>query len=99
MTTEKRLEKIEETLEKILAILENGIKTKDTPTEDNSVMLYEYIDEWLNEVKAPKIKPKSLSILRNAANIYIKPTIENKPLSKVRTPEMLKGITVCRDTN
>lgn len=95
MTTEKRLEKIEKTLEKILAILENGIKTKDTPTEDNSVMLYEYIDERLNELKAPKIKPKSLSILRNAANIYIKPTIENKPLSKVRTPEMLKAIENC----
>ena len=58
-------------------------------------LLYEYTETWLTTVKAPKIKPKSLSILRNAFKLYIKPAIKDKPLNKVRTPEMLKAIENC----
>ena len=95
MTKNERLKSIENKLDRILEILQNnGIMERATPP-DNSPMLYAYIDEWLDEVKAPKIKPKSLSILRNAANLYIKPVIGDKPLHAVRTPEMLKAIDNC----
>lgn len=95
MTLETRLKSIENKLDVILAILQRGdIIERHTPP-DNSPMLYGYIDKWLDEVKAPAIKPKSLSILRNAANIYIKPQIPDKPLAAVRTPEMLKAIENC----
>ena len=95
MTLETRLKSIESKLDTILAILQNGGTIERHTPPDNAPMLYEYIDKWLDEVKAPKIKPKSLSILRNAANIYIKPQIPDKPLSAVRTPEMLKAIENC----
>ena len=58
-------------------------------------LLYEYTETWLTTVKAPKIKPKSLSILRNAFKLYIKPAIKDKPLNKVRAFEMLKAIENC----
>lgn len=58
-------------------------------------LLYEYTETWLTTVKAPKIKPKSLSILRNAFKLYIKPVIKDKSLNKVRAPEMLKAIESC----
>ncbi|PWM73357.1 MAG: hypothetical protein DBX59_05175 [Bacillota bacterium] len=58
-------------------------------------LLYEYVETWLNTVKAPKIKRKSLNVLKSAFTLYIKPVIKDKPLNKVRTPEMLKAIENC----
>lgn len=95
MTVKTLLKSIENKLDNILAILQYSEQVERHKPPDNSPMLYEYIDEWLDEVKAPQIKPKSLSILRNAANIYIKPQIENKPLAAVRTSDMLKAIENC----
>lgn len=95
MTIDERLKSLENKIDIILAILQSGGTIERQTTPDNAPMLYEYIDKWLDEVKAPKIKPKSLSILRNAANLYIKPQIPDKPLSAVRTPEMLKAIENC----
>lgn len=55
----------------------------------NTPMLYEWLEKWLNEYKAPKIKPKSLAILRSGVENYIKSNIKNKPLDKCRSSEML----------
>lgn len=54
--------------------------------------LYAYLEEWLDKVKAPKIKPKSLKILRSGVERYIKPAIVDKPLSAVRTAEILVAV-------
>ena len=58
-------------------------------------MLYNYLEKWLAECKAPKIKPKSLAVLRSGIERYIKPTIPDKPLTEVRTAEMLNAIENC----
>lgn len=95
MTDKERLKNIENKLDRILEILENnGIVGRKAPP-DNNTMFYAYLDKWLDEVKAPTIKPKSLAVLRSGVERYIKPTIEDKPLHEVRTPEMLKAIESC----
>ena len=95
MTNEERLKSIENKLDRILEILEkNGIVGRKAQP-DKTTMLYAYLDKWIDEVKAPKIKCKSLAVLRSGIERYIKPTIDDKPLHEVRTPEMLKAIESC----
>lgn len=72
---------------------ETVTSTRTAP--ENCPQFYAYVEKWLNEVKAPKIKPKSLNVLKNAFKLYIKPTIKDKPLNEVRTAEMLKAIENC----
>ena len=95
MTLDERLASLENKLDTILFMLQKGGTIERQATPDKSPMLYEYLDKWLDEVKAPTIKPKSLSILRNAVIRYIKPQIPDKPLSAVQTSEMLKAINNC----
>ena len=90
MTTEERLQRIENTLDTILQLLQ-----KDGANAPPAPMLYAYMEKWLAECKAPKIKPKSLAILRSGIERYIKPTIPDKPLTEVRTAEMLNAIENC----
>ena len=90
MTTEERLQRIENTLDTILQLLQkDGANAPPTP------MLYAYMEKWLAECKAPKITPKSLAVLRSGIERYIKPTIPDKPLTEVRTAEMLNAIENC----
>lgn len=94
MTENEYLQAILERLDKII----NALSLHDTSTRtapESCPKLYAYLEEWLTEVKAPKIKPKSLAVLRSGINLYIKPVIANKPLNAVRTPEMLKAIEKC----
>lgn len=94
MTENEYLQAILERLDKII----NALSLHDTRTRtapESCPRLYAYLEEWLTEVKAPKIKPKSLAVLRSGINLYIKPVIANKPLNAVRTPEMLKAIEKC----
>lgn len=95
MTVEERLKNLEIKVDKLLEILQNNVLTEKQTITTDSPMLYAYIEDWLNNVKAPKIKPKSLSILRNAYVYYIKPSIEDKPLHTVRTADMIKAIDSC----
>lgn len=78
-------------LDRIISLLEHT-PTTAAPTVSESPMLYDYLEQWLTEVKAPKIKPKSLAILRSGVDRYIKPVIPDKPIHTVRTSEMLHAI-------
>lgn len=93
MTELEYLQAILERLDSIALLLSQNKTSIQPPAK--CPLLYEYLDEWLNEVKAPQIKPKSLKVLRSAVENYIKPIIANKPLYKVRPPEMLKAIDSC----
>lgn len=95
MTDSERLKKIEKKLDTILEMLEKSGLCKRHISLENCPMLYAYLDTWLNEVKAPKIKSKSLAVLRSGVNYYIKPQIADKPLWQVRTYEMLQAIENC----
>lgn len=90
MTTEERLQRIENTLDTILQLLQ-----KDEANAPSAPMLYDYMEKWLAECKAPKIKPKSLAVLQSGIEKYIKPYIPDKPLTEVRTAEMLNAIECC----
>lgn len=85
------IKRIESKLDRILALLENTTATA-APTVSDSPMLYAYLDEWLTEIKAPKIKPKSLATLRSGIERYIKSEIVDKPIHTVRASEMLTAI-------
>lgn len=89
MNDRERLETIEKKLDIILRYIENG---RETIPPANSPMLYAYLEEWLTDCKAPKIKPKSLAVLRSGIETYIKPHIPDKPLTECRASEMLKAI-------
>lgn len=93
MTELEYLQAILERLDSIALLLSQNKTSIQPPAK--CPLLYEYLDEWLTDVKAPQIKPKSLKVLRSAVENYIKPTIANKPLYKVRPPEMLKAIDSC----
>ena len=89
MNDRERLETIEKKLDIILRVLQNG---REIIPPANSPMLYAYLEEWLTDCKAPKIKPKSLAVLRSGIETYIKPHIPDKPLTECRASEMLKAI-------
>ena len=89
MNDRERLETIEKKLDIILRALQNG---RETIPPANSPMLYAYLEEWLTDCKAPKVKPKSLAVLRSGIDNYIKPHIPDKPLTECRASEMLKAI-------
>lgn len=95
MTIEERLKNLEIKIDKLLEILQNNVTTQKPTTTTDSPMLYAYIEDWLTNVKSPKITPKSLSILRNAYVYYIKTAIADKPLHLVRTAELIKAIENC----
>lgn len=94
MTEKEYLQAILERLDTLIKIVNQPI-TSTRATPENCPLLYEYVEKWLNEIKAPKIKRKSLNVLKSAFTLYIKPVIKDKPLNKVRTPEMLKAIENC----
>lgn len=94
MTENEYLQAILERLDTLIQTLSLQVTSTRTAFE-NCPLLYEYVENWLNTVKAPKIKRKSLNVLKSAFELYIKPAIPDKPLNKVRTPEMLKAIENC----
>jgi integrase len=97
MIEQEQLNEIENKLDIILRVLkEQGCnKSQYIEPQIKQTMLYTYLDEWLNEVKAPKIKPKSLKVLQSGVERYIKPIINDKPLTAVRSSEMLTAIESC----
>ena len=92
MTTAERLESLENKIDTILSLLQNGYTLGRQTPSNNAPMLWVYMDEWLDTVKAPQIKPKSLAILRSGVDRYIKPQIPDKPLNDVRASEMLNAV-------
>ena len=94
MSENEYLQAIIERLDMLINILNRPI-TSIRATPENCPLFYEYVEKWLNEIKAPKIKPKSLKVLKSAFTRYIKPVIKDKPLNKVSMPEMLKAIENC----
>lgn len=89
------IKRIESKIDRIISILEFKFNTAPkitVPTVSDSPALYDYLDTWLNDTKAPTIKPKSLAILRSGIEHYIKPNIPNKPIATVRSSEMLHAI-------
>jgi integrase len=89
MTDNECLQAIENKLDEIIKLLKKNYKTTEPA---NAPMLYDYFETWLNEVKAPTIKPKSLAVLRSGIEHYIKPLIADKPLNECRAAEMLNAI-------
>ena len=94
MTENEYLQAILDRLDSLIKTLSYNITSTRTAPK-NCPQFYAYAEKWLNEVKAPKIKRKSLNVLKSAFELYIKPVIPDKPLNKVRAPEMLKAIENC----
>ncbi len=94
MTENEYLQAILDRLDTLIKMQSQPITSTRTAPE-NCPQFYAYTEEWLTEVKAPKIKRKSLNVLKSAFELYIKPAIPDKPLNEVRAPEMLKAIENC----
>lgn len=94
MSEPEFLKRISEKLETLIDLMSKN-ETSAREAAETSPHLYEYLDEWLAEVKAPKITPKSLKILQSGVERYIKPVIQDKPLCAVRSSDMLKAIEAC----
>lgn len=94
MSEPEYLKRISEKLETLIDLLSKN-EASARNGDGNSPRLYEYLDEWLTEVKAPKITPKSLKILRSGVERYIKPAVSDKPLSAVRSSEIMKAVDGC----
>ena len=57
----------------------------------NSPTLSKWLDIWLTEIAAQKIKPGTLRMYRTYVNEYIKPALGNKRLDKL-TPADVRGL-------
>ena len=94
MSENEGMQAVVERLDELIKLLKSQID-KYTPRDKNCPRLYDYLEEWLETVKAPKIKAKSLKVLKSGIENYIKPTIQNKPLNECKASEMLKAIEKC----
>ena len=94
MSENEGMQAVVERLDELIKLLKSQID-KYTPRDKNCPRLYDYLEEWIETVKAPKIKAKSLKVLKSGIENYIKPTIQNKPLNECKASEMLKAIEKC----
>lgn len=94
MSENEGMQAVVERLDELIKLLKSQID-KYTPRDKNCPRLYDYLEEWIETVKAPKIKAKSLKVLKSGIENYIKTTIQNKPLNECKASEMLKAIEKC----
>lgn len=94
MSENEGIQAVVERLDELIKLLKSQID-KYTPRDKNCPRLYDYLEEWIETVKAPKIKAKSLKVLKSGIENYIKPTIQNKALNECKASEMLKAIEKC----
>lgn len=73
-------------------------------TEDSKITLSEWLDYWLDAIMAGTIRPSTLNGYRRYADLYIKPYLGDKQISKI-TPadvqkmyEVLKARGACQGT-
>uniref|UniRef100_UPI0025B77D61 N-terminal phage integrase SAM-like domain-containing protein n=1 Tax=Faecalibaculum rodentium TaxID=1702221 RepID=UPI0025B77D61 len=52
-------------------------------TEDSSMTLGEWLDRWLAEYMAGTVRPGTLQTYRRYADLYIKPTLGDRPLNQI----------------
>ena len=68
-------------------------------TEDSSMTLGEWLDRWLAEYMAGTVRPGTLQTYRRYADLYIKPTLGDRPLNQITPAEIQKqiGRASCRE--
>ena len=59
-------------------------------TEDSSMTLGEWLDRWLAEYMAGTVRPGTLQTYRRYADLYIKPTLGDRPLNQITPAEIQK---------
>ena len=59
-------------------------------TEDSSMTLGEWLDRWLAEYMAGTVRPGTLQTYRRYADLYIKPTLGDRPLNQLTPAEIQK---------
>ena len=94
MSENESIKGVIDRLDTLITLLKSQID-KHPHREKDCPRLYEYLEEWIETVKAPKIKPKSLKVLKSGIENYIKPVIKNKRLDECKASEMLKAIEKC----
>ena len=62
-------------------------------TEDSSMTLSEWLDKWLDEYMAGTVRPSTLQTYRRYADLYMKPTLGNRPLTQITPAEIQKLYT------
>ena len=62
-------------------------------TEDSSMTLGEWLDRWLDEYMAGTVRSSTLQTYRRYADLYIKPTLGNRPLTQITPSEIQKLYT------
>ena len=59
-------------------------------TEDSSMTLSEWLDRWLDKYMAGTVRPGTLQTYRRYADLYIKPTLGDRPLDQIIPAEIQK---------
>lgn len=54
--------------------------------------LFDWLNEWYNIYKVPKLKPNSLVSIKNCIDKHIKQNIENKPLTDIKAIDIEKAL-------
>lgn len=85
MTEKEQIKRLESKIDRLIKLLSQDEKTP-------CPFLYDFLDNWLTEIKAPCINKKSLNVLKSGVDNYIKPRIKNKPLSDIRPEEIQRII-------
>ncbi len=62
-------------------------------TEDSKITLAEWLDRWLNDYMAVKIRKSTLNCYKNYAENYIKPILGQKIISIITTTDIQKMYT------
>ena len=59
-------------------------------TEDSSMTLGDWLDRWLDGYMAGTVRPGTLQTYRRYADLYIKPTLGDRPLNQITPAEIQK---------
>ncbi|WP_251318836.1 tyrosine-type recombinase/integrase [Flintibacter muris] len=59
-------------------------------TEDSSMTLGDWLDRWLDGYMAGTVRPSTLQAYRRYADLYIKPTLGDRPLNQITPAEIQK---------
>ena len=59
-------------------------------TEDSSMTLCEWLDRWLDKYMVGTVRPGTLQTYRRYADLYIKPTLGDRPLNQITPAEIQK---------
>ena len=95
----KRVSIYGETAEELARKYKEKLKNTSIKQEHTTgAKLFEWLDEWCEIYKKPNIKPRSyLNIIRTIKK-HIKPNLQNKPLSRYSTSELMIALNAIEST-